>query len=140
MTFSNSYTMEAGLGWSGMCVEPLPGPFAALQRARSCIAVNACAYNTTGSVLFQQITGYSEMISGIVESYDASHLARLEYELGPANGVLGSPSTSTIVDVATVRLGDLLRAHVRERVSCVCACVLLALQEVLYTESPTKYC
>lgn len=66
VTFSNSYTLETSFGWTGVCVEPLAGPFAQLTRARSCVAINACAYNETTTVTFQNISGISEMLSGIM--------------------------------------------------------------------------
>ncbi len=66
VTFSNSYTLERYLGWTGVCVEPLARPFAALTQARTCVAVNACAFNATTTVTFKNISGMSEMLSGIV--------------------------------------------------------------------------
>lgn len=66
VTLSNSYALEVGLGWRGVCVEPLEEVFEALVQARACAAVRAAAFNSSGTVKFQRLSGKAEMLSGIV--------------------------------------------------------------------------
>ncbi|KKM16175.1 hypothetical protein LCGC14_1688500 [marine sediment metagenome] len=48
---SNSYLFEK-LGWNGICIEPHPDYFPALEQNRNCICIQACASNFDGSVTF----------------------------------------------------------------------------------------
>lgn len=68
-------------GWSGVCIEPLPGPFARLEDARSARCFNCAVGEVEGEQAFFSISGYSEMLSGLVSQYDPRHLSRLEEEL-----------------------------------------------------------
>jgi FkbM family methyltransferase len=53
ITISNTFHFEKELGWTGICVEPLPNVFPKLVLNRSCICVNSCVSTTEGSVFFK---------------------------------------------------------------------------------------
>lgn len=81
VTFSNTVYLEKRLGWSGVAVEPIPEVFSKLQANRACSTVNACVGATSGNFLFRSISGYSEMLSGLVDEYDVYHLRRVNREI-----------------------------------------------------------
>jgi FkbM family methyltransferase len=102
-TLSNTYMFEKYLGWRGICVEPLPGPFQALTAVRTCRAVNACAFNVTGTVPFLAVGGYSEMLSGIVNTYVDKHLERIAEEQ-----VVYNSTVQPVSEFPSIRLQDYL--------------------------------
>ena len=63
-------------------MEPLPEVYAALCRNRTCRALNCCVGDRQGRAEFLAIDGYSEMLSGLLETYDPRHLERVERECG----------------------------------------------------------
>ena len=77
ITFSNTYFLEK-MGWNGLAVEPIPSAYEKLVKNRKCITVNCCIAPKTGKERFRVITGYSEMLSGLIDEYDPRHLARIE--------------------------------------------------------------
>lgn len=79
--FSNTYFFEKELGWKGVCVEPIPEVFAALQQNRKAVCVQGCISNKPGISPFMRIQGPSEMLSGLVDKYDAKHMERIERSL-----------------------------------------------------------
>lgn len=86
VTFSNTLFFEKTLQWSGICIEPIPARFIDLQKNRHCICVNGCIANDSLTKDFLLVTGYSEMLSGLLEKYDPRHLARIERELKEHGG------------------------------------------------------
>lgn len=77
LTISNSLLFEE-LGWTGVCVEPLPTAFDKLTQNRKCECVNGVISDKNAShVDFCAIEGYSEMLSGIVDKYDERHKIRI---------------------------------------------------------------
>jgi FkbM family methyltransferase len=54
---SNTYYLEQQLGWSGICVEPLPKLFAALKQSRKCACVQGCITAKDGEVEFLEVEG-----------------------------------------------------------------------------------
>lgn len=77
---SNTYFFEKELNWSGICIEPLNGPFKSLQENRSCKLLNCAAWKENTEKVFRSIKGYSEMLSGIVDTYDPRHINRIDIE------------------------------------------------------------
>jgi len=99
---SNTYFFEAVRGWRGICIEPNPAAFAELATNRTCATLNCCISGRPGTVPFLQISGYSEMLSGIIYNYDPEHRARIEQEIGQFGGsseVIPIPA-STLNDIA----------------------------------------
>lgn len=80
VTFSNSLFFEEK-NWSGLCVEPHPIAFEALEKARSCDCLNACVIDKDSNVDFLVIEGPGHMLSGIHSFMDKDHLRRIEKEL-----------------------------------------------------------
>jgi FkbM family methyltransferase len=49
---NNSYLFEKHLGWTGICIEPVPDYFSELQKNRQCILINGCISNKNGPAKF----------------------------------------------------------------------------------------
>lgn len=105
VSFSNTCFLEKRLGWSGLAIEPMPDVFERLDRNRDCIKVNGCISDKAGKARFRKISGYSEMLSGLVEQYDPRHLQRIEREVGIHGGSMEE------IEVACYRLNSLLEEH-----------------------------
>jgi FkbM family methyltransferase len=71
VSFSNTFFFEKELGWSGICIEPLPDIFQRLKQNRSCICLNCCISSRNGTVSFARPhcpqLNNSEMYSGIID-------------------------------------------------------------------------
>jgi FkbM family methyltransferase len=78
---SNTRFFEESRGWTGVCIEPRPEEFAqlAVNRPKS-IAIQAAIHEREGTGDFLLIPGYSAMLSGLQETYDPRHRARIESE------------------------------------------------------------
>lgn len=79
-TLSNTYFYEKHLNWSGICIEPLPKVFNQLKKNRNCTLIEGCAWSENTKKTFRCIEGYSEMLSGIVDSYPEQHVKRINEE------------------------------------------------------------
>jgi FkbM family methyltransferase len=89
LTFSNSYFFEKVRNWKGVCVEPIPEIFAKLNETRNCIKINGCVSNKVGTEKFLRVRGEyvdTEMLSGLLEDYDARHLERIDREIKEYGG------------------------------------------------------
>ena len=86
VTYSNTWFFEKLRRWQGICVEPNPSVFKRLLANRMCTTLNCCVSDTAGLVRFQKITGYSEMLSGIVDKYEAQHAQRIRDEMQAHGG------------------------------------------------------
>ncbi len=104
-TFSNTYFFEKKLGWKGLCIEPNPQAFNRLKSARDAICVQGCISEKPGTVKFLQISGYSEMLSGIQNKYDPEHVKRIESELAAYGG------RKTEIEVPAFTLSSLVLKH-----------------------------
>lgn len=102
---SNTYFFEKYLGWSGICIEPIPDRFEELQKNRNCICINGCITDVSGWKEFLLLTGpnHIQMLSGLVEKYDSQHVERIENELKENGG------SKKVVRVECFRLMDLLK-------------------------------
>lgn len=98
VTISNSLYFEKFLHWEGICIEPNPEVFRKLQANRRSNNLNVCIGNDNKTVKFTQITGYSEMLSGISDAYDERHRKRFEDEVAKKGG------TITEIDVPMITL------------------------------------
>lgn len=86
VTCSNTLYLEKEHGWTGVAVEPIPHVYEQLRRNRSCVAVHGCVGARGGTTTFRVISGYAEMLSGVVDEYDPRHLERIERELREHGG------------------------------------------------------
>jgi FkbM family methyltransferase len=103
ITMSNTWFFEKHRKWHGVCVEPNPAVFKRLMANRMCTTINCCISDVAGLVRFQKITGFSEMLSGIVDKYEADHLQRIRDEMRDHGGSseIISVTARTFADIAT---------------------------------------
>ncbi len=104
IAFSNTYFLEQ-IGWNGLVIEPIPSVYEALVENRRCITINGCIAPRSGKGRFRVITGYSQMLSGLVDEYDPRHLKRIERELSSNGGSYED------VEVDCYKLDELLEKH-----------------------------
>lgn len=84
-TLSNTVFFERHLGWTGLCVEPLPNAFAKLKATRTATCLNVCIgdYDGEGEFLDVDMNNYGKMYSGLIENYDKRHVDIIRsYALG----------------------------------------------------------
>ena len=96
--FSNTRFYEKELGWTGICIEPIPRVYERLKQNRDCVCLPYAVCNTDGVRKFADISGYPEMLSGLIDTYDPRHLNRIQSEIFEQGGGFQS------IDVTTRRL------------------------------------
>jgi FkbM family methyltransferase len=103
-SLSNTYVLEKELGWSGICIEPMPHEYEKLKKSRNCITYNCAIYDTNGTEKFTLVDsdGYPDMLSGITKDITIKHMGNLLSE----GGRLGAPLK--IIDVQTRILNEIL--------------------------------
>ena len=81
-TLSNTLFFERFMGWSGLCVEPLPSAFAKLKATRRAICERVCVSDFEGEAEFVEAESVRDqtMLSGLAKEFDPRHLSRLERE------------------------------------------------------------
>ena len=80
--YSNTLFYERTMGWTGLCVEPLPSAFAKLKATRSAICENVCVADVEGEAEFLEADDMGpleKMFSGLSAHFDPRHLKRLQY-------------------------------------------------------------
>lgn len=102
VVINNTYFFEKELGWTGICVEPIPKVYEQLRKNRKAECINGCAYNRSGTITFHQVDGYAEMLSGIEETYNDKHRNRIAHEISSQGG------TCTIIESKCYTLKELL--------------------------------
>ena len=105
LTYSNTWFFERRRRWHGVCVEPNPSVFKRLMANRMCTTLNCCVSDTAGMVRFQKITGYSEMLSGIVDKYEVQHAQRIRDEMQEHGG------SSEIISIAARTFAEIATEH-----------------------------
>ncbi len=105
ISLSNTYFLEKEMGWTGLCIEPIPKVFAELKKNRKATCIQGCVSDRSGPSQFLKITGPIEMLSGLVDRYDPRHLERVRREVSSEGG-----SYETI-DVQCYRFNDLLEQN-----------------------------
>lgn len=101
ITFSNTYVLET-MGWGGVAIEPIPSVYKKLVNNRRCVTVNGCIAPMAGKSQFRAVSGYSEMLSGLVQEYDPRHLKRIDDEIQSHGGGYED------IEVECYNLNDLL--------------------------------
>ncbi len=104
ISLSNTLFLEQ-LGWSGLAIEPIPSVYQKLRSNRNCTTINGCISNSRGSVKFWEITGYSQMLSGITEHYHPNHKDRIKREIEQKGGEINE------IEVQSYNINDLLKEH-----------------------------
>jgi FkbM family methyltransferase len=84
-SISNTKILE-DLGWDGVCIEPHPNVYKELIKNRNCECVNCAIWNEDSKIKFLSLSGYTEMLSGIFDSYDSRHYNRIMSELKTYGG------------------------------------------------------
>ncbi len=102
LALSNTYFFEKFMGWTGLCVEPIPEVYNRLKTNRNCICVQGCIFEDRDDVPFLMITGWAEMLSGLIENYDPKHIKRIQWEIDLNGG------SSEVIKVKCYNLTQLL--------------------------------
>jgi len=87
ISFRNTYLLEQK-GWLGIAVEPNPFVYPKLVKNRKCLTVNGCITDQSGIGKFRLLTGYSEMLSGLIEEYKPQQFTRIQKEMEEKGGEL----------------------------------------------------
>jgi FkbM family methyltransferase len=98
--FSNSLFFERHLGWSGICIEPLPAAFEKLRGSRTAICLNCAVADRDGKGEFVDVDmpNYGKMYSGLRAEYDPRHVRILNAYMTGAR----------LIEVPLRRLADIL--------------------------------
>jgi FkbM family methyltransferase len=99
----NNTKMLESLGWEGICIEPHPKVFQRLIQNRKCKSVNCAVWNENTKVKFLVLTGPTEMLSGIYESYDPKHYQRIQHELRRDGG------TSDLIEIEALKFESIVQ-------------------------------
>jgi FkbM family methyltransferase len=83
---SNTLFFEEYRGWKGICIEPGPDEFEKLELYRNSINIKCCVSDYNGESDFTYIRGYSNMLSGLTETYDDKHKMRINSEVNSFGG------------------------------------------------------
>ena len=86
ITINNTYFFEKELDWTGICIEPIENIYQQLSENRKAESILGCAYNRDGIVSFNQLEGYTEMLSGISNTYNEKHNNRINAEIQAYGG------------------------------------------------------
>lgn len=105
ISISNTYFFEKNLGWTGICIEPNPDVYKELEKNRTAICLQACISNYNGKVEFLKVTGYAQMLSGIKDTYDQRHLARVDREIALYGG------SKEIIDIDVYTLDSVIKKY-----------------------------
>jgi FkbM family methyltransferase len=106
ITINNTLYFEKNNNWTGINVEPLNDIFNKLIKNRpNNININCAVCNNDGEEQFYSNIGYTEMLSGIINTFDDRHLNRLKNE----NIIKGS--TTEIITVKTKKLETILNEN-----------------------------
>lgn len=99
VSLNNTLYFEKNNNWRGINIEPIKDVFDTLVKNRpDDVNINCAVCNRDGEADFYLNEGYTEMLSGIIENYDARHLERL------MNENTEKSATTQIVKVNTKRL------------------------------------
>jgi|SRR6185312_11485084 len=76
--YSNTAYFEKYLEWDGICVEPNPRVFKQLNDNRKCICINCCVNEKKEILKFLSVSGYGEMLSGLMDFFGEKQLDRID--------------------------------------------------------------
>jgi len=106
VSINNTLYFEKNNGWNGINIEPIKKVFDKLVINRpNNINLNCAVCNNDGETEFFCNTGYTEMISGIKDTFDSRHWERLQNE----NNEMGS--TTEVIKVNTKKLETIFDEH-----------------------------
>jgi len=106
ISINNTLYFEETNHWKGINVEPIPEVYNQLIKNRpTSINLNCAVSNTNSKADFILNRGYTEMLSGLTETFDPRHKDRLKNEIIKHGG------TTQIVLVDTKRLETIFDEH-----------------------------
>jgi FkbM family methyltransferase len=106
ITINNTLYFQKNNKWSGINIEPIKNVYDKLVINRpNDININCAICNKDGNTEFICNTGYTEMISGIKDTYDTRHYNRLNYENNKMN------ASTEIIIVNTKKLETIFDEH-----------------------------
>ena len=102
-TFSNSLFFEETMGWTGLCIEPLPSAFSKLRTRRKAACENLALADFEGQAEFIDCDAGvdQKMLSGLSSHFDRRHVERLQHVATAAQAI----------QVPVARLGSVLEKH-----------------------------
>jgi len=106
--YSNTYFFEQQMGWTGICVEPIPEIFTRLRSNRNCICIHGCVSDKEGIQSFLRVRTAvrgQEMLSGLIDKYDPRHVQRIQREVKRSRG------STEVLSVPCYTFNQLLRDH-----------------------------
>lgn len=105
-SINNTLYFDTNNNWTGINIEPIKAVYDKLVINRpGCINLNLAVCNNDGETEFICNTGYTEMISGIKNTFDPRHFQRLKRENLQHGG------ETTIITVNTKKLETILDEH-----------------------------
>lgn len=104
--FNNTYYFENNHNWTGINIEPMNNIYNLLVQNRpKCINLNCAVSNYNGIGKFKHISGISDMLSGLEESYHPKHKARINDEIRKHNQV------SSTIEIPVKTLDIILKTN-----------------------------
>jgi FkbM family methyltransferase len=112
VSINNTLYFEQHNDWTGINIEPIKSVYDSLTLNRpTCININCAVSNTDGLAEFICNKGYTEMISGLKDSYDPRHFVRLHAENNQTGAI------SDVITVQTKRLETICNEHTIKHVN-----------------------
>lgn len=109
-TINNTLHFEEK-GWKGINIEPIKEVYEKLCLNRpNCVNINCAVSSVSGDREFILNKGYTEMLSGLLDTFHPNHFQRLYRENMQTN------SNSEVIHVKTKRLDEILEDHNVKRV------------------------
>lgn len=111
-SINNTLYFEEKNNWTGINVEPITEVYNDLLVNRpNCININCAVCNSDGKTEFIRNRGYTEMISGIKDTFDKRHMERLQKENERYR------STTEVIEVETMKLEMIFNNHEVSRIN-----------------------
>ena len=103
VTGSNSLFFEKELGWTGLCVEPMPESYEKLKKERTCFCIEGAVAATRKKSQFLQIPDYADQLSGLIENYHPTHLQKIRN----CEQIFGNPAK--VIEVECYTFNELMK-------------------------------
>jgi FkbM family methyltransferase len=103
---SNTIFFEQERDWTGLCIEPRLSSYKELIKNRHCITANVAISNKkSDQVDFLEVQGGMGQLSGLVDTFDPRHLARVKKETAENN------TDIKVIQVPSITLNELLKKN-----------------------------
>jgi len=112
VSINNTLYFEKEHGWTGVNIEPINDVYQRLVSNRpACINLNCAVSDTIGTAEFILNRGYTEMLSGLKNSYDLRHVQRMAREIRQYGG------SSETISVNTDTVENICKTHSIDRIN-----------------------